>query len=120
MMTGVQTSGFELQYLPYGFSAFGRESTSSRRLQQSSHICVLERNPEAWSNTECRPDGCKLEQFEASRRKGRSGLKFLVVRTNDVVDSWTSKRYDTSSGRLPGNRIFCLANCAESSGSTSE
>jgi hypothetical protein len=62
------------------------ESTSFGRLQQSSHICVLERNPEAWSNTECRPDrllkrpdGCKLEQFEASRHRGRSGRKFLVV-----------------------------------------
>jgi hypothetical protein len=28
-------------------SAFGQESTSSERLQQSSHICVLERNPKA-------------------------------------------------------------------------
>jgi hypothetical protein len=52
----------------------------SGRLQQSSHICVLERNPEAWSNTESRPngllncmDGCRLEQFEASRHKERSG-----------------------------------------------
>jgi hypothetical protein len=52
-------------------SASGQESTSSGRLQKSSHICVLERNPEAWSNTECRPDvllkrpdGCKLKQFE--------------------------------------------------------
>jgi hypothetical protein len=49
-------------------SASGRESTPSGRLQQSSHICVLERNPEAWSNTEShldvlqkRPDECKLE-----------------------------------------------------------
>jgi hypothetical protein len=51
----------------------------SGRLQQSSHICVLERNLEARSNTEGRPDGllnrpdgCKLEQFEASRHRGRS------------------------------------------------
>jgi hypothetical protein len=56
------------------------ESTLSGRLQQSSHICVLERNPKAWLNTEScsdgllnRPDGCKLEQFEASRHEGRSG-----------------------------------------------
>jgi hypothetical protein len=65
-------------------STFGRESTSSRRLQQSSHICVLERNPEAWSNTEDRPDellnrldGCKLEQFEAFRHRGRSGRESI-------------------------------------------
>jgi hypothetical protein len=44
-----------------------------------SYLC-LERNLEAWSNTEDRPDGmlncldgCKLEQFEASRHRGRSG-----------------------------------------------
>jgi hypothetical protein len=62
---------------------------SSGRLQRSSHICVLERNSEALSSTEClpdgllnRPEGCKLEQFEASRHKGRSG------------------RESTSSGRM--------------------
>jgi len=63
-------------------STSGRESTSSGRLQRSSHICVLERNPEAWSNTESRPDGCKLEQFEASRHRGRF------------------RRESTSSGRM--------------------
>jgi hypothetical protein len=43
------------------------------------YLC-LERNLEAWSNTEDRPDGmlnrpdgCKLEQFEASQHRGRSG-----------------------------------------------
>jgi len=63
---------------------FGRESTSSGRLKQSSHICVLERNPEAWSNTETRPDvllkrsdGCKLEQFETSQHRRRSGREVL-------------------------------------------
>jgi hypothetical protein len=46
-----------------------------------SYLC-LERNPEAWSNTESHPDGLlnradgwKLEQFEASRHRGRSGRK---------------------------------------------
>jgi len=94
-------------------SASGRESTSSGWLQQSSHICVLERNLEVWSNTECcpdvllkRPDGCKLKQFEASRHRGRSERKVLVIRTNDALDSWVSGRYITSSGRLVGNRIF--------------
>jgi hypothetical protein len=40
----------------------------------------------SWSKSECRPDvllkrpdGCKLEQFEASRHRGRSGWKVLVV-----------------------------------------
>jgi hypothetical protein len=67
------------------------------------YLC-LERNPEAWSNTEGRleglldrPDVCKLEQFEASRHRGRSG------------------RESTSFEWLAGNRIFWLVNCAESS-----
>jgi hypothetical protein len=101
-------------------SASEWEFTSSRWLQQSSHISVLETNPEAWSNTECRsdgmlkrPDGCKLEQFEASRHRGRSGRESMspgrkmlwqmgirtgihVVQTDDALDSWTS-------GRLTGN-----------------
>jgi hypothetical protein len=49
-----------------------------------------------WSNTESHPDGllkrpdrCKLEQFEALRHRGRSGL-----------ESSSSGRYDTSSRRL--------------------
>jgi len=40
----------------------------------------------SWSKTECRsdvllkrPNRCKLEQFEASRHRGRSGRKGLVV-----------------------------------------
>jgi hypothetical protein len=71
----------------------GWESTSFERLQRSSHIYVLERNPEAWSNTESRPDvllkrpyGCKLEQFETSRHRGRSGGEVLVVRTDDALN----------------------------------
>jgi hypothetical protein len=68
-------------------------------LQQSSHNCVLERNPEAWSNTESRPDvllkrpdECKLEQFETSRHRGRSEQKVLIVRTDDTLDRWASGR----------------------------
>jgi hypothetical protein len=45
----------------------------------------------SWSNTECRPDvllkrpgGCKLEQFEASRHRGRSRRKVFVVWTDDA------------------------------------
>jgi len=77
------------------------------------------------SNTESRsdvllkrPDRCKLEQFEASRHKGRSGRKVLVVQTDDDLDSWASGRYDKSSRRLAENRIFWLVNFAESSRST--
>jgi len=79
----------------------------------------------SWSNTECcpdvllkRPDRCKLEQFEASRHRGRSGGKDLAVRTEDALDSWASGRYITSSEWLQGIWFFWLVNCAESSGST--
>jgi hypothetical protein len=67
----------------------------------------------SWSNTEChsdvllkRPDGCKLEQFEAFRQRGRSERKVLVVRTEDALDTWASGRYITSSEQLVRNRIF--------------
>jgi hypothetical protein len=43
-------------------------------------------------NTECRldvllkrPDGYKMEQFEASRHRGRSRRKVLVVQTDDAL-----------------------------------
>jgi hypothetical protein len=88
-------------------SASKWKSTSSGRLQRSSHISVLERNPKSWSNTEScpdvllkRPDGCKLEQFETSRHRGRSEREVLVIWTDDALNRWESERYDTSSGRL--------------------
>jgi hypothetical protein len=46
-----------------------------------------------------RSDGCKLEQFEASRHKGRSGQKVLVVRTDDA---WTVEGQDGISRHLDG------------------
>jgi hypothetical protein len=46
-----------------------------------------------------RPDGCKLEQFKASRHRGRSGRKVLVVRTDDA---WTVERSNGISRRPDG------------------
>jgi hypothetical protein len=58
-----------------------------------SYLC-FGRKSHSWSNIECRPDvllkrpdGCKLEQFEASWHRGRSGRKVLVVWTDDAVNS---------------------------------
>jgi hypothetical protein len=34
-----------------------------------------------------RPDGCKLEQFEASRHRGRSEQKVHIFQTDDALDS---------------------------------
>jgi hypothetical protein len=45
-------------------------------------------------------DGCKLEQFEASRHRGRFGQKVVVIRNDDALDNWMSGRYITSSGRM--------------------
>jgi len=80
------------------------------------------RKSHSWSNTGRRPDvllkrpdGCKLEQFEASRHRGRSGRKVLVVQTNDALDRWASRQYITSSGRLQGIRFLWLVDSAESS-----
>jgi hypothetical protein len=75
-----------------------------------------------WLNTEWhlnvllkRLDGCKLEQIEASRHRGKSGQKVLVVRTDDALDSWASKRYITSPRQLQGIRFHWLVDCAKSS-----
>jgi hypothetical protein len=58
------------------------------------------------SNTERRPamllrhpDWCNLEQFEASRHRGRSGWKVLIVRTDDAL---TVKRLDKILHRPDG------------------
>jgi len=37
------------------------------------------------SNTERLPNGCNLEQLEASRQRGRSERKVLIVRTDDAL-----------------------------------
>jgi len=60
----------------------------------------------SWSNTEWRPDmllkrpdGCKLEQFEASWHRGRSGRKVLIVRTDDA---WIVECLDGTSRHPDG------------------
>jgi hypothetical protein len=60
----------------------------------------------SWSNTKQRPDvllrrpdGCKLEQFEASRHRGRSRRKVLVVRTDNA---WTVECPDSITCRPNG------------------
>jgi len=57
----------------------------------------------SWSNTEQHPDvllrrpnGCKLEQFEASWHRGRSRQKVLIVQTDDA---WTVKHPDGTTCR---------------------
>jgi len=77
----------------------------------------------SWSNTGRRSDVLRkrpdvrmqAEQFEASRHRGRSGGKVLVVRTNDGLDSWALGRNITSFGRLQGIQFHWLVDCTESS-----
>jgi hypothetical protein len=62
-----------------------------------------------------RSDRCKLEQFEASRHRGRSGRKVLIVRTDDA---WTIERPDGISNRpdsCKGTDFNCLEIFTESS-----
>jgi hypothetical protein len=52
------------------------------------------------------PDGCNLEQFEASRHRGRFGRKVLVIWTDDAL---TVERPDRISCRPDGCKGF---NCS--------
>lgn len=88
-------------------SASGWESTSPGRWQQSSHICVLERNPEAlvehWvsfgraAESSGRMQAGVVRSF-STQRKVRMGIH--VVLTDDALVWCASGRYDTSSGWL--------------------
>jgi len=128
-----------IEILALWLSVSGRESTSSGRLQQSSHICVwkeilkLDRTLRvvrtsclivltygSWSSsklldTEEGLDGnpCRPDGWYVSLMCIQTVCH--VVQTVDTLDSWASGRYDTSSRPLAGNQIFWLANCAESS-----
>jgi hypothetical protein len=88
-------------------NASGRESTLSGRFQQSFHICVLERNPEAlvehWGSSGRAAESSGRVQAGAvqsfsTRRKVRMGIH--VVRTDDASVWCASGWYDTSFGRL--------------------
>jgi hypothetical protein len=101
----------------YEVRAFGPWRPSSGRLNFECETCLMDervrtgihivrmvatvfpymcfgKKSHYWSNTEWRPDmllklpdGCKPEEFEACRHRGRSGRKVLVVRTNDALDN---------------------------------
>jgi hypothetical protein len=66
-----------------------------------------------------RLDGCNLEQFEASRHRGRFGRKVLVVQTDDALTAERPDEMTTSSRRMQGIRFLWLGICAESSRSKS-
>jgi hypothetical protein len=62
-----------------------------------------------------RPNGCKLEQFDASRHRERSGRKVLVIRTDDA---WIVECPDGISCSLDGCKgtdFNCLEIFTESS-----
>jgi hypothetical protein len=121
MKTGVQTSEFWKRDLPYGWGVWMGIHIVRTVASVFPYLCFGKKS-HSWSNTKWRPDvllkrldRCKLEQFEASRHRGGSGRKVLVVRTDDALDSWASGRYITSSGRLQGIWFLWLLDCAESS-----
>jgi hypothetical protein len=105
MKTVVRTSEIWMLNLPYLWACPDRNPHRPDGSAVFPYLC-FEKKSHSWSNTEWRPDvllrrsdGCKLEQFEASRHKGRSGWKVLVVRTNDA---WTVERLDGISRRSDG------------------
>jgi hypothetical protein len=106
-------------------SASGRESTSSKWLQQSSHNCVLERNPKA----------CRTLRFVRTCcwnvRTDISWSSSKLLGTKEGLDGkfsssgrmmvWTVGRPDGMTRRpdgWQGTEFFWLVNCTESFGST--
>jgi hypothetical protein len=88
-------------------SASRRESTSSRRLQRSSHICVLERNPIVGRTLSVVRTCSRNVRTESSRRPDRWCFEQLGV--------WTVYHVVQT---VAGDSIFWHADCAESSRST--
>jgi hypothetical protein len=74
------------------------------------------------SNTERRPDmllrcsdGCNREQFEASRHRGTSGRKVLVIRTDDALTDERPDGIPRRSDRCKGTELYYFKSCTESS-----
>jgi hypothetical protein len=117
-------------------SASGWESTSPGRLHQSSLIWTWKENLKLidhWTSSgrAAETSGRMQVGTEASRYSEGSGRKYTssgrmmldlsgiltewhVVQTDGTVDTWASRRDDTSSGRLTRNRFFWLVTSAES------
>jgi hypothetical protein len=144
MLTGVWTSVFELWYFPYGLT---RPDENPRRPDGCNNLpisvfwkeilklnwtlrvvwtgCWIVRTDASWSSLKLldtkegpignprRPDGWCFSLMYVR-------TVWHVVRMAGDLDSWTSGRNDTSSGRLARNLNFWLANCAESFGNTSK
>jgi hypothetical protein len=101
----VRTSEFWMRNLPYGWASPDKIHLVRTVAVIFPYLCFGKKS-HSWSNTDCLPDvllkcpdGCKLEQFEASWHRGRSGRKDLVVRMDDA---WTVERPDGISHHLDG------------------
>jgi hypothetical protein len=110
----------------FPYLCFGKKSWSfGRTLRVVRTGCWIVQTDASWSSsklldTEEGPDGNPRRPDGWCFSLMCVWMVWHVVRTAGALDSWASRRYDTLSGRLIGNRIFWLANCPESSGSTSE
>jgi hypothetical protein len=74
------------------------------------------------SNTKRHPDvllrcsdGCNREQFEASRHRGTSGRKVLVIRTDDALTDERPDGIPRRSDRCKGTELYYFKSCTESS-----
>jgi len=119
MKTVVQTSDFWMRYLLCGWARPDRNPHRSNgnphRLDGCSCLPIsvfFKKKSHSWSNTKWRPsvllkrsDECKLEQFEASRHRGRSGRKFLVVWIDDAWDSLAQLHISRGNERVGSTRV---------------
>jgi hypothetical protein len=71
------------------------------------------------SNTERRPDmllrcsdGCNREQFKASGHRGMSGLKVLVVRTDDTSTNECLDGISRPPDECKGTELYCFESCS--------
>jgi hypothetical protein len=92
MKTVVWMSEFWMRDLHYGWARPDGSPHRSDGCRVFPHLC-FGKEFHSWLNTEWRPDmllkrpdGCKMEQFEASQHRGRSRRKVLIVQTDDA---WT-------------------------------
>jgi hypothetical protein len=93
-------------------STSGRESTSSKLFQLSSHIWGLERNP----ITDRALSGARTCNWNVQTDSSWSGSKLLDTeegQDNDALDSWASGWYIMSSERLQGIWFHWHVDCED-------
>jgi hypothetical protein len=107
-----------LHDLPYQRIASGRNSHVVRMVAAVFPYQCFGKKSFNLSNTERRsdvflrrPDECNREQFEASRHRGTSRRKDLVVRTDDALTDERSNRIPCRLDGCKGTELHCFESC---------